>query len=132
MEESEGGGLPLAPEPGTVICALDDIPDGGAREWTRGEGPDAYRLLLLRLDDEVFAYLNCCPHFSLPLNYEPQVFHVFDREYLMCAHHTALFHIRNGVCFDGPCAGARLRSVPVAVADRQVRIASAQNAGSQE
>ncbi len=101
------------PEKGTAICSLEDIPDGGGHEVSFGSGPEPFRVLLIRLGDRVLAYHNCCPHFFQPLNYEPQVFHVYDREYLMCAHHTALFRVQDGYCFAGPCTGARLSAIPV-------------------
>ena len=106
--------LPSAPAPGTALCALKEIAEGG-KEVVFGRGHDAFRVLLLRTGAGVVAYHNCCPHFSLPLNYEPDMFHIFDGEDLMCAHHTAMFKIATGECFDGPCAGAKLTAVPVAV-----------------
>jgi len=105
--------LSNAPVSGTRLCFLDEVPDGQGREVSFGEGPEPFRVLLLRRGKQVFAYHNRCPHFSLPLNFEPQVFHVYDREYLMCAHHTALFRIADGYCFDGPCTGARLTAIAV-------------------
>lgn len=122
-KSSEGGRLPFVPVEGTFVCALEDVPDGGAREVVLGDGTERLCVLLLRLGDRVFAYHNCCPHFSQPLNYEPQVFHAYDREYLMCAHHTALFRIVDGYCFDGPCAGARLTPIPIARDGGSIRVA---------
>jgi nitrite reductase/ring-hydroxylating ferredoxin subunit len=115
--------LSNAPVPGTRLCFLDEVPDGEGREVSFGEGPETFRVLLLRRGEQMFAYHNCCPHFSLPLNYEPQVFHVCDREYLMCAHHTALFRIEDGHCFDGPCTGARLTPIPITRDSDSIRVA---------
>lgn len=115
--------MPTAPAPGTELCALEEITEGGSKEVVFGMGHEAFRVLLLRAGAGVAAYHNCCPHFSLPLNYEPDIFHIFDGEVLMCAHHTAMFKIATGECFDGPCAGARLAAVPVAVVNEKVVIA---------
>ncbi|HWQ39927.1 MAG TPA: Rieske (2Fe-2S) protein [Burkholderiales bacterium] len=112
-----------APATGTPLCRLEEVPDGGGHEVSFGGGPEPFRILLLRLGEDVFAYHNRCPHFSLPLNYEPQVFHVYDREYLMCAHHTALFKVASGECFDGPCAGQRLTAIPVRIEEGMVSVA---------
>ncbi len=114
--------LPSAPTPGTALCALEEITEGGGKEVVFGTGQEAFRVLLLRTGTGVVAYHNCCPHFSLPLNYEPDIFHVFDGDNLMCAHHTAMFKIATGECFDGPCAGAKLTAIPVAVACGKVVI----------
>jgi nitrite reductase/ring-hydroxylating ferredoxin subunit len=117
--------LPSAPAPGTALCTLEEIVEAGSKEVVFGRGHDAFRVVLLRSGAGVVAYHNCCPHFSLPLNYEPDVFHVFDGENLMCAHHTAMFRIATGECFDGPCAGAKLTAVPVTVVNGRVVIAYA-------
>jgi nitrite reductase/ring-hydroxylating ferredoxin subunit len=105
--------LPFAPPTGTRLCAAGEVPDGQGKEIVFGEGKDAFRIVLFRLGERVHAYHNCCPHFSLPLNYEPGLFHILGGGVLMCAHHTAMFRIEDGDCIDGPCAGARL--TPVAV-----------------
>lgn len=117
--------LPSAPAPGTVLCAPEEVTESGGKEVVFGTGHEAFRVLLLRTGAGVVAYHNCCPHFSLPLNYEPDVFHIFDGKDLMCAHHTAMFRIATGECFDGPCAGAKLTAVPVAIVNDKVVITAA-------
>jgi nitrite reductase/ring-hydroxylating ferredoxin subunit len=103
--------LPYAPAAGTRLCAAGDVSEGQGREVVFGEGKDAFRIVLFRVGSRVLAYHNCCPHFSLPLNYEPDLFHLLDGGVLMCAHHTAMFRIEDGACIDGPCAGASLTSI---------------------
>jgi len=103
-------GLRFAPLSGTRLCAVADVSERG-KEIVFGEGKDAFRIVLFRVGQRVLAYHNCCPHFSLPLNYEPELFHVLDGGVLMCAHHTAMFHLEDGECFDGPCMGARLTPI---------------------
>jgi nitrite reductase/ring-hydroxylating ferredoxin subunit len=115
--------LPFAPTSGTHLCSSADVPDGQGKEIIFGEGKDAFRVVVFRLGDELIAYHNCCPHFSLALNYEPDKFHVLDGEVLMCAHHVAMFRLVDGECFDGPCQGSRLTSVAIQNRDGQVWIA---------
>jgi nitrite reductase/ring-hydroxylating ferredoxin subunit len=105
--------LPFAPQPGTSLCQVQDIPDGGGHEVQFGGGKDAFGVLLIRRGDRVWAYRNRCPHYSIPLNFELDTFHVFDGEVLMCAHHTAMFRVEDGHCYDGPCQGARLTALPL-------------------
>jgi nitrite reductase/ring-hydroxylating ferredoxin subunit len=31
----------------------------------------------------------------------------------MCAHHTAMFHLDDGHCYDGPCKGERLVAIDI-------------------
>jgi nitrite reductase/ring-hydroxylating ferredoxin subunit len=114
--------LPGAPAAGTPLCRVEEIPDDGAREVRFGDGKDAFGVLLLRRGDVVHAYRNCCPHHSLPLNFEPGLFHLFDGELLMCAHHTAMFRIVDGYCYDGPCLGASLQRVPLVREDGLLKV----------
>jgi nitrite reductase/ring-hydroxylating ferredoxin subunit len=105
--------LPNAPPPGTALGEVADIPDGSGLERTFGTTREPFRVLLLRRQDRVWAYHNCCPHFSLPLNYEPQTFITLDAEIIMCAHHAAFFRFDDGACVDGPCTGTALRPIPL-------------------
>lgn len=105
---------PDRPVAGTRLCALTEIPDDGGREMTFGDGRENFRLLLLRRGGSVWSYLNFCPHFSLPLNYEPQTFVTLDG-LVMCAHHTAFFNFSDGRCVEGPCVGDGLVPVPTVV-----------------
>ncbi|HMN79471.1 MAG TPA: Rieske 2Fe-2S domain-containing protein [Burkholderiaceae bacterium] len=102
---------PDCPSGGTRLCAWADLPDNSGREVVFGEGREALRILLLRQGERHWAYLNSCPHFSLPLNFHPQTFLTMDAM-VVCAHHTAFFNFDDGACVDGPCAGAGLTPVP--------------------
>lgn len=112
--------LRFAPAPHTFVCDLDQIPDLGGREAIFGTGKEPFRLLLLRRGEQVWGYHNSCPHFSLPLNFEPQHFITQDGELIMCAHHTAFFKFDDGMCVDGPCAGSALLSIPIYIANGSV------------
>jgi nitrite reductase/ring-hydroxylating ferredoxin subunit len=103
---------PSCPAPGQVLCDVADIPDDGGHEVTFGPEREPLRLLLLRQGQQVWAYENNCPHFSLPLNFEPQVFVTIDG-LVMCAHHTAFFKFEDGSCVEGPCGGTGLTAVTV-------------------
>ena len=92
-----------------------------------GEGPRAFRVVVFRVPDGVRAYVNECPHVHIPLHFSQDVFCVYEIEGqrdLMCAHHTAMFHLADGACWDGPCVGERLVPVDVDVIDGEVRIAA--------
>ncbi|SAL43909.1 Rieske (2Fe-2S) domain-containing protein [Caballeronia udeis] len=95
------------------LCILEDVPDGGGLE-ARAE------VVVLRRGDSAWAYRNVCPHFSIPLNYEPNTFWAYGGELLMCAHHSAMFRFEDGVCVDGPCLGARLTPVPIRIEGRRI------------
>ncbi len=112
---------PFAPEPGTYVCDVGHIPDGGGYGVSFGGGEEAFRLVLLRSGGDIWAYMNNCPHFSLPLNFEEQKFLTLDME-VVCAHHTAFFRFDDGMCTEGPCRGNALEAVPVGVNGEHVYI----------
>ena len=108
--------------PGTRVCALEDLPDGGAREFQFGEGRGAFRLLVLRSGANAWGYVNVCPHYSTPLNAEPDRFILFEHSRIYCATHCAVFRFEDGYCEDGPCAGASLERVPLKIAGNAISI----------
>ena len=96
------------------LCALDEIPDGGARDV---EVDPKTHYVVIRRGNDVWAYLNRCPHFSIPLDFEPGVFCTYDASMLMCAHHSAMFRFEDGHCVDGPCEGSALTKIEIEVED---------------
>lgn len=95
------------------LCRLSDVPDGGARVI---DGSNvAVPIVVVRRGAQVWAYANRCPHFSVPLDFEPGEIACYRAQVLMCAHHSALFRFEDGHCIEGPCAGARLDSVKIDV-----------------
>nr|ABU50911.1 hypothetical protein [Pseudomonas sp. WBC-3] len=103
-----------------VLCKLDDIKEGGALGLPGPQHPHPEGLVVVRRGDSVWAYVNRCPHFSVPLNFQPQTFCTYRSQILMCAHHSAMFRFEDGQCVDGPCKGAQLESVPIRLVDRVV------------
>ncbi len=96
------------------------MPDGACKELHYGQGDGAFRLLLYRRAEQVRAYVNCCPHFSLPLNARPDVFLLLRDSRIMCAHHSAVFRLEDGRCLEGPAKGLDLEAVMVSTMDGQV------------
>ncbi|KOR09093.1 Rieske (2Fe-2S) protein, partial [Burkholderia cenocepacia] len=72
-------------------------------------------VIVVRRGAQVWAYVNRCPHFSVPLDFVPGTVSCYRSQVLMCAHHSALFRFDDGVCIDGPCTGAGLETVAVEV-----------------
>ena len=120
---------PHAPAADTELCPLAAVPDGGCVEVSFGSEREKLRLIVLRSAGQAWAYVNVCPHFSLPLNSRPGEFLVTDDRHLMCAYHCALFRFHDGLCVDGPAKDRSLESVPVTIVDGVVRIAA--SAGEQ-
>ncbi len=121
-ESGPGAGPASGPGPGgRVLCRLDDIEDGQAKSFSFGEGMDELEIFVVREDDQVFGYINSCPHLGTPLNWDGDTFISADSGLIICATHGALFEIEDGACVSGPCAGQALKAAPVAL-DVQGRV----------
>jgi nitrite reductase/ring-hydroxylating ferredoxin subunit len=94
-----------------VLCRLADIPDGDCLEVHVGERS----FMVARSGANVWAYVNVCPHFSLPLNSQPNEFLVVGERRVMCAYHCAIFRFEDGRCIEGPAEGLGLDALPVEV-----------------
>jgi len=106
-----------------VICRKSDLSDPGSRAFTIGSGDWPLRGFVVRKGEQVFAYLNRCPHAGHPLNFFANDFLTSDQTLLMCRSHGACFDISTGLCVAGPCVGAHLRSLPICIEHECVMLA---------
>lgn len=107
----------------TVLCLLEDIPDGGAKGVETGSGETRRDIILLRRGDCVFAYVNRCPHMGTPLETFPDKFLDQTGDLLICSTHGARFRVRDGFCVSGPCKGQNLEPLKVQIEDGAVIVA---------
>ena len=107
---------------GDVLCRLADIGDRDSRAFTIALSGAEREIFAVRLGDEVFAYVNVCPHRQMPLNWKPDVFLAYDKSRIVCTMHAATFDIRQGHCLTGPCPDQSLESVPIVIEDGIVRL----------
>lgn len=96
-----------------IICALEALEDRGSRAFTLGSGDWPLRGFVVRRGDQVFGYVNHCPHAGHPLNWKPDQFLSPDRSVILCSSHGALYDIASGACIAGPCAGRGLTPLPL-------------------
>jgi nitrite reductase/ring-hydroxylating ferredoxin subunit len=106
----------------TVVCQLDELADPGCLGLGLVIDDRQYDTFVVRRDNQVFAYLNSCPHTGGPLDWVPHQFLDLDKAYIQCATHDALFQIDDGYCIAGPCKGDRLMAIPVVVVAGEVII----------
>jgi len=104
------------------ICALDDIPDGDSAGFAIEQDGQTVGLMAVRQGDEVFAYVNSCPHVGVPLDFTPGKFLDLSKTYIQCASHGATFRIETGECIGGPCAGKSLTPVTVHIKGSDVYV----------
>jgi nitrite reductase/ring-hydroxylating ferredoxin subunit len=112
-----------APAPGSLICRIDDVPDGACKEVRYGQGETAFAVLLYRSGKQLRAYVNLCPHFCLPLNARADEFLLLEQGLIMCAHHSAVFRLDDGKCVGGLPPSERLEAVPIQLIGDQIFVA---------
>lgn len=95
------------------ICRLEDIPDGHARGFDVLVDKETISIICVRQAQQVFVYKNTCPHTGINLEWAADQFLDDTGQYLVCSTHGALFHVENGYCIAGPCAGDALLGLTV-------------------
>lgn len=100
------------------LCRFDDIPEGEARGFEVGE----QAVLIIRRQGQLYAYHNHCPHRGIRLEWQPDQFLDYEKQYIQCATHGALLTIEQGECIAGPCPGEQLDPVRVYVEGDRILI----------
>ena len=96
------------------LCRIDEfsqLADKQCREFTiELDGIDT-AIFVIRHQNTFNAYINSCPHTGARLNWQPDIFLDYDKEYIQCGIHGALFRITDGYCVSGPCARQKLTAL---------------------
>ena len=108
-----------APAPGTRICEAARL--NGVLSLSVKTDKGAFPMLVVRVGDNLRAYVNACPHQYLPLDYRGDQLLSADGRRLMCTAHGASFDILTGDTIEGADCG--LDAVPVEIRDGMVVIA---------
>lgn len=108
-----------APDLGTEICALHDVPEGG----THCLEIDGFPLLLVRVGDALKGYVNACPHQYLPLDHKGDKLISADKTILRCTNHAAGFSVQTGEGVEGLGLSECLDAVPIRVSENTIFIA---------
>lgn len=105
------------------LYRLKDIADHSAKGFTvELEGTET-AIFLVRDGDDVYGYINSCPHTGVNLDWMPDEFMDITGKLIQCSTHGALFNIRDGYCCYGPCAGDSLQPVRLHVEDGVIYLA---------
>lgn len=98
------------------LCQLDDIADPGSKGFlVQGQ-----HVFAVRQGQQVFVYVNRCPHRGIPLEWVPNQFLDSSGRLIQCASHGALFLPESGECVAGPCSGAHLSPLACHIEGGQV------------
>ena len=117
---------PRAPQPGAVLGRLNDIPDGDAKEYVFGRGTTVFSMFVVRRGEDVYGYLNICPHYSSPLNHRADQFLNEDKTLIRCTSHFAEFRIEDGYGVRGAAEQCWLDPVPVQVENGMIVISASE------
>ena len=105
------------------LCRLDDIPDRGSNGFYTDGADGRLLYMVIRRGNEVFVYVNRCPHTGLPLDFQPGRFLTTEGALIQCSNHGAQFRIKDGFCVSGPCEGDSLKAVKTEIRDGRVFVA---------
>jgi len=98
------------------ITTVDEIPEDSSFLFTVRDGFDLAEAILIRLADGVVAVEISCPHWTDIRLDKGSGAEVRDDE-LVCTKHGATFERETGYCTYGPCEGATMAEIDVAVED---------------
>lgn len=93
------------------LCALSQIGSPGSAHFKLPAQPLSNGVCVIRQGEQVYGYLNSCPHTGGPMDWVPGQFLNEDGTLIQCSTHGALFRIKDGLCVSGPCAGECLTPV---------------------
>ena len=107
------------------LCNIAELDDPGAKSFTIGEGLWPAAIFVIRQGEQVWGYVNQCPHAGHQLNWVGDRFLNRERDHILCASHGALFEIETGLCVGGPCPGERLQTVPLELEGGEIGLTAA-------
>ena len=106
----------------TLLKPAHIIAVGKAEEFTVDTAKGLMELFVINDNGQFHAYKNQCPHTGVNLNWMPNQFLDIDNTFIQCSTHGALFHIHDGYCVRGPCAGASLTALPLKIEDGNILV----------
>lgn len=103
--------------PPPPLCHISELSDPGSAGFAVEVNGERVLILVVRRGDDVFAYINSCPHLGVPLDMEPGRFLNIERRYILCSTHGALFRLDSGLCVAGPCRDKSLKPFDITLTD---------------
>ncbi|WP_299879938.1 Rieske (2Fe-2S) protein [uncultured Cocleimonas sp.] len=111
------------------LCKLSDLENLSCKSFTVDHPQKSSRIFIIRKADDVFGYLNVCPHALAPLEWNPDDFLDEKKEFIICSMHGAKFTIEEGTCVEGPCNGVGLTKVNLNITDGTIFIDNPKKVG---
>lgn len=98
------------------IADIEEVPEDSTLLFTVREGFDEKEAVLVRLNGEVAAWRNFCPHWT-DVRLDKGSGAEFRDGELICTRHGATFEPESGHCTYGPCEGSYLEEVDIEIRD---------------
>ncbi len=98
-----------------LLCSATDLAERQPRGFRIGNGQNVLNVLVLKIDGQIHAFENTCPHTGVPLDWGDGRFMDLTGAYLQCSTHGALFRLDDGYCVRGPCARQSLKSLAIRI-----------------
>lgn len=105
-----------------LLCRFSDLEELSCKSFTVDLKRKSTQIFIVRKGEQVFGYVNICPHAQAPLEWNPNDFLDENKENIICAMHGAKFTIEEGACVEGPCNGVGLMSVDLLIDNDMVYI----------
>ena len=106
--------------PRIQLCRLEELETIDSRGFEIDHSSTLHNIFIVRDGNSVTAYQNSCPHNFAPLDWAPDNFLSYEKDYIQCASHGALFEIDSGRCIHGPCVGQALDKVDIEIDDNVI------------
>lgn len=98
---------------------IDEVPNDGSRGFEVG----GHSCFAVRENQQLYLYLNRCPHLGIQLNWREHQFLDHEGVLIQCSTHGALFRIDTGRCVSGPCLGQSLLPLAFTIDGKRVTVA---------
>lgn len=106
-----------------TVVGVEEIPDESTVVFrVEDDDGEVIEAVLLETDGGVIAWRNYCQHMT-HINLDKGSGAAMRNGEVVCTNHGAMFDADTGECTFGPCEGAYLNPVEVAVADGDVHLA---------
>jgi nitrite reductase/ring-hydroxylating ferredoxin subunit len=109
----------------TRLGSLADLSPQGSARFHLPDQPLSNGLCVISQGEQVYGYLNSCPHTGGPMDWVPGQFLNAEGDLIQCSLHGALFRIHDGHCVHGPCAGSRLTPVKLSCKGNDIYLENA-------
>ncbi|MDC3076165.1 Rieske (2Fe-2S) protein [Paracoccaceae bacterium] len=104
------------------IINSEELDELGALMVDLPQNSDGLKVLVIRFEGKVSAWINSCPHDGRPLCRDPIFLWEKKRKLLQCMNHQALFNANTGICEEGPCKGESLTGLITKEKNNQIII----------